>query len=865
MLRLALTSIALVLLLTARIDADPRWWQHDRPLTSDADQKYYIDVAVAQEDSPTGPIGAIVISYLAVDSVSHEPHIWILVSPDFGCTWCDPKLWVLNSDIGFGAVNVEVAVIGSQYLSIQVLYLDSAGIRADALIAYDASLDLTETPDVVCANLASIIPSEKYLSVEQGGGDSWYTHVSINKAEGSSGLTHFHGSWYHCGASCPDIIEYSNDLVGDGSWTAPGRVLFRGDGGPSFITADTVADGPGESAVSLFHCRRWPSASILMARSNRSGSTGSWTPAPLITVSDTNAEGASVFSVDSSTSGTGDTGVWNGAAWVDPAQKKIFFDAAFWDDPSDLNPTIGFETPGDLLVSDLTSFFGFSLYEEPVLSIGSQGSHDPTGFLVYWLKKDSPRELDIRGGILDPSGTPPRDLSIFPFSPARTVPPDPAVSVAGPLTHCSWDEATGECTSIWQPSDTHEGLGHFKAADGRGFDLPSVFVVAFTYFLGSWDDENQISIKMTDGHVEVPVLLDVTASCRSAGEGQIDISFELLPECPAATFPPEFIERYLVYYGTSGPSGPFPERIEVPNAGLADPHSVTIGGLTSGQTYTFALIAEDEARNINPQDFDQNSGSNTLAVQQYRTVTVPDCNPDLALVSCDFVDAYCAGSSDGIPHKGDMVELTVTLQNAGNWPAANISGTIVATGARIVSPPQGDLGFLDLSIGVGASVDIPVTILLDTDCPIPPDPTLSLTSLASDGGAVSYPDLSCPAPVIIVDCSQTCDTGCITADLLPVSYLRGEKAGESGILFTWDILADGASVYHLNAVDIKTDLTPPGPHRQPVAGSVGQAVCDASSMNVICTDHDAFAISPELIFYRVAGACGPTGDDEGPI
>ncbi|MFC2172128.1 hypothetical protein ACFLU6_05790 [Acidobacteriota bacterium] len=861
MLRLALTSIALVLLLTARIDADPRWWQHDRPVTNEIDDKYYIDVAVAQEDSPTGPIGAIVISYVAHDFASYDHNIWLLVSPDFGCTWCEPKIWV-PGDSAFGDVNVEAAVIGSRYLSIQVLYLDEAAGYADAHIAYDASLDLTEAPDVVCANLANIVPSEDFLSVEEGGHDSWYTLVSIAKAENGSSLTHFHGTWYHGGVFGWDDIEYSNDLVGDGSWTAPGRVLFRNLKGESVITADTLADGPGESAVNEFFYYDW--TRIVMARSNRSGSAGSWSQAPFAAVSETVASRTWEFSADSSTSGTGDTGVWSGATWFDRDQKKIFFDAAFWDDPSNLKPTIGFQTPGDVLVSD--SLFDLYYFGElPILTIGSQGSHDPTGFFIYWPTQYPPNELAVRGGLLDPSSTPPRDLSSYPFLPERTVPPDPAVSAAGLLTHCTWDEATGECLSIWQPSDTHDGINHFSAADGRGFDLPSVYVVAFSYYSGSWDAGSQIHFKITDGHVDLPTLLDAAASCRGAGEGQADISFELSPECPAATFPPEFIERYLVYYGTSGPSGPFPERIEVPNTGLADPHSVTINGLMSGQTYTFALIAEDEARNINPQDFDQSSGSNTLAAQQYRTVTVPDCNPDLVLVICDFVDAYCAGSSDGIPHKGDTVELTVTLQNAGNWPAANISGTIVATGARIVSPPQGDLGFLDLSIGVGASVDIPVTILLDTDCPIPPDPTLSLTSLASDGGAVSYPDLSCPAPVIIVDCSQTCDTGCITADLLPVSYLRGEKAGESGILFTWDILADGASEYHLNAVDIKTDLTPPGPHRQPVAGSVGQAVCDASSMNVICTDHDAFAISPELIFYRVAGACGPTGDEEGPI
>jgi hypothetical protein len=63
---------------------------------------------------------------------------------------------------------------------------------------------------------------------------------------------------------------------------------------------------------------------------------------------------------------------------------------------------------------------------------------------------------------------------------------------------------------------------------------------------------------------------------------------------------------------------------------------------------------------------------------------------------------------------------------------------------------------------------------------------------------------------------------------------------------------------------MKTDINPDGAHRPGWPGGIAEAECEGLSTS--CADTDAFSPSqPELLFYQVLAACGPTGDLEGPV
>jgi hypothetical protein len=103
---------------------------------------------------------------------------------------------------------------------------------------------------------------------------------------------------------------------------------------------------------------------------------------------------------------------------------------------------------------------------------------------------------------------------------------------------------------------------------------------------------------------------------------------------------------------------------------------------------------------------------------------------------------------------------------------------------------------------------------------------------------------------------------CAVGGLDRPGTLLGAKSGAAAV-FSW--LSDpGAAEYHLNTVVLKGALPEPGPHRPPVAGSVGVGQCEAIAPAVTCTDPNAIPDLVPLLFYQVLSACGPSGSEEGP-
>ena len=102
------------------------------------------------------------------------------------------------------------------------------------------------------------------------------------------------------------------------------------------------------------------------------------------------------------------------------------------------------------------------------------------------------------------------------------------------------------------------------------------------------------------------------------------MEFDLVTTCGAG-FANERMGRYLVYWGTNA-GGPFDNAASplVVDHATAGPSPVTrrIAGLLPGTRYQIVVITEDQARNVDPPDFDPGAdGAGAYFIE--RDVTTP--------------------------------------------------------------------------------------------------------------------------------------------------------------------------------------------------------------------------------------------------
>ena len=407
--------------------------------------------------------------------------------------------------------------------------------------------------------------------------------------------------------------------------------------------------------------------------------------------------------------------------------------------------------------------------------------------------------------------------------------------------------------------------------DGADFNPNVVFVAVYSDDLAN-PGLPQIYFKRTDQTVAAPALSGLTpvrTSCERLLTPKADVSFTLLTECATpgggAT---EHIDRYLIYYGSeasegASATGPFVNRAAVANTALTSPWTHSVTGLKPGEKYDFALLAEDEARNLNPIKFDPRANANAgLATTQKAAATMPACTPALASPSCKVIGESCRGASDGVFGPGDTVQVTVTLSNTGDFAATNLTGTIAVTRATLTLPVGGVLN-VPGPIAPLTSVDVAVEFVLPAACPLAP--LLTLTALASDGGLVTYADGGCTPALSPVDCLKTCASPvCQLSSLSPLAALKGVKAGltRRDAQFEWgpDI---AAQTYHLNKVIVKRDVPAPFSKRPDVLNGRGTPKCDVSSP--VCIVASAVDDPDPTVFYQTYSACGLLGADEGPF
>jgi len=845
MKRTVLFSVLLALV-AGIAQADPRWWTHDRLITAGAAGKHRPDVAIIGGQGTSGG-GPIVVVWEEESATGAGLDIHMDASFDNGCSWCGPIIW---ADDGADETRprLAVGVTPSGLLSIQVIYeVGSTEVR----VSGDASIDAFAAPDVLCRDFQALAPPTP-VTLDNA---RRIARPRITAATRLGAFLHFHAVWEREDGG-PVTMYMDSDLSGVGTdWGAPidvGAALGAIGTSPE-VASDALASDPSMSAVTLFFTA--DDGSIRSSRSVDSGAT--WT-FPALQVSAFGNQ--SLAAADSSSAGFGDTSVWTAAVWqFAAAPHTVSLDAAHWTSPTLRDPDF------DLLADEFVSLPPDEPGTGPSISIApsfGSPSKPETPLFAFWTTDAGPTEIVARGGQLNQAPSPPRDLTEFPFEAIRVAPPDPTVSEVSPHSSCEWHDdwpalLAGSCV-VNRVSGSARDVA---SADGLPFlgGVPAAFV---TVFADDRSGTSQIYFKLADGQVSAPSIVDLTVACDDILTARADVTFAPLRACPDVT---EWIDRYLLYYGSADsegatPNGPFVNRLEIANLGLSDPHTVPLTGLNAGEIYHFVLIAEDEARNVSPAGFDPRSNLNVAASAQMRSfVLTPSCRPELRLVDCTVGPDDCAGTSDGRYDPGDTVPVTLTFENSGDWTATGIEGLSEAAGATVTSPPGAV--FTIGSIATAASEDAAIELRLDMTCPpAPGEPSVRATGVTSDGGLVDHGSFDCPAaPLVAVECGAPCDApACLTTDLGALTPLLGRKELPGGTYFEWPIDPDAAE-YHLNSVILKGDLDADRPHRP----GLGIADEECTTGDTWCIDGDALVRADDL-FYQVYSACGLDGAEEGP-
>jgi hypothetical protein len=841
--------LLLVLLLAAlasAVHADPRWWSHDLALTTGPDPKTNPDAAIT---AGSGSHDRDIVIVYEQPGAGTGQDLWILASFDNGCTWCDPKLWA-NAPADEVNPRVEAGLTSTATFSVQVVYEREGQVW----VSGDASITIRTGPPL-CEQLAALaVPRPQPLSRPGPAGDTDH-RPRIAKAA-RVGLLEFHAAWWrqHAPPAGP-TVEYANDVSGYGtSWTTAATPPLPVDGDVPDIAADTLASGANASSATIFF-REAATGNILEARTADTGLTWSapvkvsTSPSPVLPAADSSTQAIPA-----------DTEVWNAGVWqAGQAPHDIGFDAAHWSAPATMN--IDFQTPGDVAAS-LASAQAPVPGLAPAVSVApavAAGSGQCALFAFWTDEGRTPPEIVSRGGKLNAGANPPppRDLDTFPFTPARTAPPDPAVSLVDLLSNCTWDDgwpgmASGACTL------NARGAGSLGASMVASADSLSFNGTERVFFVAVFSDDRtgtpQIYFKRSDQLVAATTM-SASPGCEGLRSARIDATYVPVTTCPQTSFSPEWMERYILYDGTASATGPFPNRVVEPASG---PSSITLAGLPAGVTHYLWLIGEDQARNIAPPDFDPRSASNTGAIpNQQATVTPPPCVPSVALEGCTYNGSRCFPSDPWLPrdpNPGDTMSVTLRLANTGDYDATGLTGTVVATTAAVVSPAGGDLSMLGLAIAPGGAVDVPVVLHVPTDATCPATIDVSVMNLGSDSGQVSYGSPSCASPIATLDCTSKCP--CAVGSLAVIRPLVGIKAGADAS-FTWTADPNG-SEQHLNSVLVKTDI--PNAYR-PTRG-VGTAVWQGATGGPATLP---VASPPSLVFLQALSACGADGASEGPM
>jgi len=710
-----LLCLVTFLILAAPATADPRWWWNDALVAPSSGDIPSLDVDVA--DCTVWVCSPLAIWVAWVDDAGAAGgSVMLSVSFDHGCSFCTTSVLSLPD----GAAEVALAVVGNFHtdrFAIHMLVTDGTGAR----VVYDTTSVplMTATPAEKCAALTDLAANRTVLTLsdrEAGSPDI------IGDATMEPGQLHFHAVWRQSTPGGQWEVHHARDLVGAGAaWEARGS-LTDAAGRPGVVhpavSMDLLVDGPpGISSVNVAFVD--PGAGeVLWLRSADSGTnfsaTGDGAPGPPAIVNDpASGQAAGLLALDSGRVAS-HPDLWHGLFWYEMRgpELHLLMDGQYqvgaavtdpsWQDPDPPVGLAGREEDGPALA-----------VTEGGESIEFPGA--PPGFgaartVAIWTDA-SPggHDLYYRAGLMDAARSGPIDLDAIPFLARR--PQDPAASTNQQLTGCSWDEGSWTCVP-----DRPAGRAVRAAMDEDHRDV----------YLAWVDDRNgqpELWFKRTDDVATQP-FVTLSGSCPTPDTRRITASWS--PSRCASPFH-EKVALYPVYYGTD-PGGPYlnaASPIVVEDDGsLPDPVEVDIDGLDAGVPYFVIVVAEDEARNIHPNDFDPLADGVVSPSNEEFFTTPTDC------------DAPCADFSFGS-------DLTVTPGDCRvdiEWdPAQGESPVLyeVQKGAPIVSGLSGT-SWTDTDAEWGASLRYMVQA---QDSCADPTPRLGFSRMSA---AVFVSDLTPP-------------------------------------------------------------------------------------------------------------------------
>jgi len=696
-----LLALALLPVLPAELEADPRWWWDDRPVLPAGGERQWPHLQGFQMSSEF-EVALLLVYSEWVPDLGHpnggDWEVWLTASPNRGCGWCAPTR-ITDNDADDTRPRVAAAAyelpLGGSLMPVQIVFEQEGEI----VVAWDATLDPYDGFENLCALIESTggrVRDNGWSRVLTANltGPARTPDISAGYHENGIGVTHFHAVWEQETGAGGSEIYYARDLagLGDAGWSAPQAVTA---GGPAETSIQPVVDADVytlalESAANVVHLVG-ETGEVRYLRSADSGTSWASVGAPSGTLSDGGA--AAMPGIRPALSGNGlvegmFAPVWQVAAWADArrVESEIFLDSMLLDSP--ILPDLPWDTDEPLFTPAGPGDAAGSISLALVPTVLNSGGRGAKGFLFWDAPRDGAREVYYRGFLLDQERATVRDFTAHPYEPVR--PLDPVDSTALPLSACVVEESTFDCL----PDRTAGEAGQVTAWGQRienTFPPPENVYVA-------WRDTREgtgnIWFTRSDTHTytqwerrETWCADDGTASIRAMvhAPGNCDWGFFSWPERP---------RNLRVYHGTQA-GGPYvnaDDPIEFPFDPEEIEHRVLLEGLALDTDYYVIAVPEDEARNLYPPDFDPHRNNPGRLWNEMPFRTPATCAPQI-VASCALVGGRCAADqaveANGRLDLGEYVELEITLENIGNQAATDYTAQLAASPASVLVPTDG--------------------------------------------------------------------------------------------------------------------------------------------------------------------------------
>ncbi|MFC2172552.1 hypothetical protein ACFLU6_07975, partial [Acidobacteriota bacterium] len=214
---LVVCVLALVSFVCTCLQADPRWWWDDAPLSSVVPSEEIADVDIDVVYAYAGnALGAFFVAWIVPPQGPAQGSLWLTASFNGGCSFCEPvRVAEVN---GPDATNVSLAVAGNMlfFYTIQIAYQENGNIR----IAYDIDTVPDDSDpsshDIKCQALQEVASNRKFYTANAFAGTASKPDITGDVLPGR--FTHFYVVWQDDRFDSTTEVMFARDLTGLGNW-----------------------------------------------------------------------------------------------------------------------------------------------------------------------------------------------------------------------------------------------------------------------------------------------------------------------------------------------------------------------------------------------------------------------------------------------------------------------------------------------------------------------------------------------------------------------------------------------------------------------------------------------------------------------